>query len=58
MIILKQTALYEEKNVKKSEEMLARLIVLLNEDNRISDIVRVSQDEEYRQKLYLEYHIV
>ena len=58
MIILKQTVLYEEKNVKKGEEMLARLIVLLNEDNRISDIVRVSQDEEYRQKLYLEYHIV
>ena len=58
MIILKQTALYEEKNVKKGEEMLARLIVLLNEDNRISDIVRVSQDEEYRQKLYLGYHIV
>ncbi len=58
MIILKQTVLYEEKNMKKGEEMLARLIVLLNEDNRISDIVRVSQDEEYRQKLYLEYHIV
>ena len=48
----------DRENVKKGEEMLARLIVLLNEDNRISDIVRVSQDEEYRQKLYLEYHIV
>ena len=48
----------DRENVKKGEEMLARLIVLLNEDNRISDIVRASQDEEYRQKLYLEYHIV
>ncbi|MCI8569740.1 MAG: hypothetical protein HFJ11_07215 [Bacilli bacterium] len=48
----------DRENVKKGEEMLARLIVLLNEDNRISDIVRASQDEEYRQKLYLEYHII
>ena len=48
----------DRENVKKGEEMLARLIVLLNEDNRISDIVRASQDEEYRKELYLEYHIV
>lgn len=37
---------------------MAKLIMLLNEDGRLSDIVRVLQDEEYRQKLYAEYHII
>jgi len=43
---------------KHGETKLATLIMLLNKDNRLSDIVKVSQDEEYRQKLYIEYHIV
>ena len=37
---------------------MAKLIMLLNEDGRLSDIIRVSQDEEYRQELYEEYHII
>ncbi len=32
--------------------------MLLNEDNRLTDIVKVSRDEEYRQKLYKAYHII
>jgi len=36
---------------------MAKLIILLNEDGRLSDIIIVSQDEEYRQELYKEYHI-
>lgn len=39
------------------EEKLTKLIRLLNEDGRLSDIIRVSQDEEYRQEFYEEYHI-
>ncbi len=43
---------------KHGETKLATLIMFLNKDNRLSDIIKVSQDEEYRQKLYIEYHII
>ena len=43
---------------KRGEDKLAKLIILLNEDGLLSDILRVSQDEEYRQELYEEYHII
>ena len=36
---------------------MAMLIMFLFVDARLSDIIRVSQDEEYRQELYEEYHI-
>ena len=48
----------DQENVKKGEEMLAKLIILLSEDGRLSDVIKVSQDKEYRQSLYLEYHII
>ncbi|MCI8606712.1 MAG: hypothetical protein HFG72_07810 [Hungatella sp.] len=48
----------DQENVEKGEEMLAKLIMLLSEDGRLSDVIRVSQDKEYRQNLYLEYHII
>lgn len=38
--------------------MLAKLILFLNEDGRLSDVTRVLQDKEYRQELYVEYHII
>ena len=51
----------DRANVKKGEKIgenkLARLIKLLNQDNRLSDILKVADDEDYRQKLYLEYNI-
>ncbi len=37
---------------------MAKLIMLLNEDGGLSDIIRVSQNEEYRQELYKEYYII
>ena len=43
---------------KRGEERLAKLILRLNEDNRSSDAIRVLQDKEYRQELYVEYHII
>lgn len=48
----------DKENQKIGEKKLAKLIMLLNEDNRLTDIVKVSQDEEYRQKLYKAYHII
>lgn len=42
-----------QKIGEKHGEKKAKLIVLLNEDGRFSDILRVSQDKEYRQKLYI-----
>ena len=48
----------DQENQEIGEKKMAKLVMLLNEDGRISDIVKVSQDKEYRQKLYAEYHIV
>lgn len=48
----------EKRGEKRGEERLAKLILLLNEDSRSSDVIRVLQDKEYRQSLYLEYHII
>lgn len=48
----------DQENQKIGENRMAKLIMLLNEDGRLSDIIRVSQDDEYRQKLYVEYHII
>ena len=48
----------EKRGEKRGEKKMAELIMLLNEDGRLSDILKVSQDEEYRQKLYVEYHII
>ena len=47
-----------EKGIEKGEEKLAKLIKLLSEDNRIADILKVTNDKAYRQELYKEYHII
>ena len=47
-----------KRGEKRGEKKLARLIMLLNEDGRSSDMVRALQDEKYRRKLYMEYHIM
>lgn len=36
---------------------MVKLIMSSNEDGRLSDIIRISQDKEYCQKHYVEYHI-
>ncbi len=48
----------EKKGMAKGEDRMAKLIMLLNQDGRLSDIVKVSQNKEYRQELYEEYHII
>ena len=57
MTLLMRDQENREIGEKYGENKMANLIMLLNEDGRLSDIVRVSQDEGYRQELYKEYHI-
>ena len=58
MTLLMRDQLNKKEGREQGEEMMAKLIMLLNEDGRLSDIVKISQDKDYRQKLYLEYHII
>lgn len=46
-----------EKGVEKGEEKLSQLIARLIEDKRSQDVIRVTQDKLYRNKLYEEYLI-
>lgn len=57
---------YEAKTIKKEglkegieqgEDRLSRLITKLMESNRSQDVVRATQDKQYRNKLYEEYFI-
>ena len=57
MILLMRDEENQRIGEKHGEKKMAQLIILLNEDGRLSEIIRVSQDEEYRQELYEEYHI-
>ena len=58
MTLSMRDQLNKKEGREQGEEMMAKLIMLLNEDGRLSDIVKISQDKDYRQKLYLEYHII
>lgn len=58
MTLLMRDQLNKKEGREQGEEMMAKLIMLLNEDGRLSDIVKISQDKDYRQKLYVEYHII
>ena len=40
---------------RNGEERLSKLILFLNEQGRIDDVVRVAADDEFRQKLYVEF---
>ena len=53
---------YEAKTIKKEgieqgEDRLSRLIAKLMESNRSQDVVRATQDKQYRNQLYEEYLI-
>lgn len=48
----------DQENVKIGEEKMLLLIERLIEDRRFDDIARIKADNGYRQKLYLEYHII
>ena len=45
------------KGIAKGEDRLSELIVRLAEDDCSADILKMTQDKEYRKKLYQEYHI-
>lgn len=47
----------ERKGVEQASERYSRLILLLNEDNRGDQIVKIAADPEYREALYKEYNI-
>ncbi len=47
-----------EIKIKREGNVVAKLIILLSEDGRLSDVIKVSQDKEYRRELYVEYHII
>lgn len=42
----------------QGEEKLSRLIEKLITDNRPQDVLKVTQDKEFRRKLYEEYSII
>ena len=57
---------YEAKTIKREgiregieqgEDKLSRLIARLVENNRSQDIIRATQDKQYRNQLYEEFHI-
>ncbi len=52
----------DQENVKigekRGEEKMLLLMERLIEDKRFDDIARIKTDNSYRQKLYLEYHII
>ena len=48
----------DQENQEIGEEKLAKLIQILSKNNQLPDIIKVTDDKEYRQKLYMEYHII
>ena len=46
-----------EQGIKQGENKLSELIATLMENGRSQDVIRVTQDEQYRNKLYQEYLI-
>lgn len=48
----------EEKGREQGENRMSKLIKKLIEDNRSSDIIKITEDKEYRRQLYNEYHII
>ncbi len=45
------------QGITKGEEKLSLLIRALKKDNRMDEIIQVTENKELRQELYLEYHI-
>lgn len=58
MTLMMRERINYEKGQEHGEERLSELIRRLSEDNRVPDIIRVTQDKEYRKKLYKEYDII
>ena len=58
MTLMMRERINYEKGQEHGEERLSELIRRLDEDNRVTDIIKVTQDKEYRKKLYKEYDII
>lgn len=58
MTLLMRDQENQEIGELKGENRMSELIKRLMEDNRSSDIIKVTQDKEYRRKLYKEYGII
>lgn len=46
-----------KEGIEQGEDKLSQLITKLMENNRSQDIIKVTQDKQYRKKLYEEYFI-
>ncbi|MCI8694120.1 MAG: hypothetical protein HFH91_15630 [Lachnospiraceae bacterium] len=46
-----------KEGIEQGEDKLSRLIAKLMENNRSQDVIKVTQDKQYRNKLYEEYLI-
>ncbi len=46
-----------EEGRAQASERYSRLILLLNQDNRADQIIKIASDPEYREALYKEYKI-
>lgn len=47
-----------EQGREQGENRMSELIKKLIEANRSSDIIKITEDKEYRKQLYNEYHII
>ena len=47
-----------EKGIQQGEECVAVLTKRLLQEKRYDALGRISEDREYRQRLYEEYHII
>ena len=57
MTLLMRDQLNVEKGIEQGEDKFSQLIARLMEDKRSQDVIRVTQDKLYRNKLYKEYLI-
>lgn len=52
-----EAKIIKREGIEQGEDRLSRLITKLMEGNRSQDVVRATQDKQYRNKLYEEYFI-
>lgn len=57
MTLLMRDQLNIEQGIEQGENKLSQLVARLMEDKRQQDVIRATQDKEYRNKLYKEYFI-
>ena len=57
MTLLMRDQINVEKGIEQGEDKLSRLIAKLMENERSQDVIRVTQDKQYRNKLYKEFLI-